>query len=156
MSPSLLLVTQCTIVLIRKNIGSIKFISGEADWPDIFRIRTIVHHVTNLSWFCNQTSYLMFSILGQWIYHDFESIQPCISFSVFHGIWNLSWFCLHISPLAPFFSILWQYIYLAFVSISSNLILSQRCKGDNSNWLNKILHWNLLGQYQTIILRDLT
>ena len=35
-------------------------------------------------------------------------------------------------------------------------ILSQRCKGDNSNWLNKILHWNLLGQYQPIILRDLT
>jgi hypothetical protein len=29
-------------------------------------------------------------------------------------------------------------------------------KGDNSNWLNKILHWNLLGQYQPIILRDLT
>jgi hypothetical protein len=39
-------------------------------WPDIFRIRTIVHCITNLSWFCNQTSYLMFSILGQWIYHD--------------------------------------------------------------------------------------
>jgi hypothetical protein len=35
-------------------------------------------------------------------------------------------------------------------------ILSQGCKGDNSNWLNKILHWNLLGQYQPIILRDLT
>jgi hypothetical protein len=27
----ILLVTQCTIVLIRKNIGSIKFISGEAN-----------------------------------------------------------------------------------------------------------------------------
>ena len=27
-----LLVTQCTIVLIRKNIGSIKFISGEANY----------------------------------------------------------------------------------------------------------------------------
>jgi hypothetical protein len=32
----------------------------------------------------------------------------------------------------------------------------QWCKGDNSNWLNKILHWNLLGQYQPIILWDLT
>ena len=30
--------------------------------------------------------------------------------------------------------------YLAFVFISSNLILSQRCKGDNLNELNKILH----------------
>ena len=70
----IILVTQCTIVLIRKNI-------------DIFHIRTIVHWVTNLSWFCNQTSYLMFSILGQWNYE----------------IWNLSWFCLHISPLTPFF-----------------------------------------------------
>jgi hypothetical protein len=79
-------------------------------WPDIFR-------VTNLSWFCNQTSYLMFPILGQWIYHNFESI--------FH---------------------LWLIFF----------ILSQRCKGDNSNWLNKILHWNLLEQYQPIILRDLT
>ena len=56
-------VTQCTIVLIRKNIGSIKFISGyigsikfisgDAS-PDMnfidsifFRIRTIVHCVTN-------------------------------------------------------------------------------------------------------------
>jgi hypothetical protein len=47
---------------------------------DIFRIRTIVYCVTNLSWFCNQASYLMFSILGQWIYHDFESIKPRISF----------------------------------------------------------------------------
>ena len=37
-----------------------------------------------------------------------------------------------------------------------NSILNQRCKGDNSNWLNKTLHWNLLGQYQPIILRDLT
>ena len=133
----IILVTQCTIVLIRKNIGSIKFVSGEAAehncpnteeyrvnkihigrcsraryefyWPDIFCIGTIVHCVTNLSWFCNQTSYLMFSILGQWIYHDFESIQPCIlltlsHLSVFHGIWNLPWFCLHISPLTPFFS----------------------------------------------------
>ena len=106
----IILVTQCTIVLIRKNIGSIKFVSGEAAehncpnteeyrvnkihigrcsraryefyWPDIFCIGTIVNCVTNLSWFCNQTSYLMFSILGQRIYHDFESIQPCIlSFS---------------------------------------------------------------------------
>jgi hypothetical protein len=46
-------VTQCTIVLIRKNNGSIKFISGFAS-PDMnfidpifFRIRTIVHCVTN-------------------------------------------------------------------------------------------------------------
>ena len=108
-----LLVTQCAIVLIRKNIGSIKFKSG-----NIFLIRTIVHCVTNLSLFCKQTSYLMFSILGQWIYHDFESIQPCISsFSfpwdmeyvmvlspyftsdsiLFHIMTiNLSWFCIHI------------------------------------------------------------
>ena len=39
-------VTQCTIVLIRKNIGSIKFISG--GYPIFFRIRTIVHCVTNI------------------------------------------------------------------------------------------------------------
>jgi hypothetical protein len=31
----MLLVTQCTIVPIRKNIGSIKFISGEAAEPDM-------------------------------------------------------------------------------------------------------------------------
>jgi hypothetical protein len=43
-----------------------------------------------------------------------------------------------------------------FTSDSIFFILSQRCKGDNSNWLNTILHWNLLGQYQPIILRDLT
>jgi hypothetical protein len=115
---------------------------GEA-WPDIFHIRTFVHCVTNLSWFCNQTSYLMFSILGQWIYHDFESIQPCIS------SFSFPWFCLHISPLTPFFSYYDNKFILLF-------ILSQWCKGDNSNWLNKILHWNLLGQYQPIILWDLT
>ena len=51
---------QCTIVLIWKNIGSIKFISGEARRssfaspdmnfidPIFFRIRTIVHCVTNI------------------------------------------------------------------------------------------------------------
>ena len=110
----IILVTQCTIVLIRKNI-------------DIFHIRTIVHWVTNLSWFCNQTSYLMFSILGQWIYHEIMKYGICHGFvSIFH---------------------LWLHFF--FIS-------SQRCKGDNSNWLNKILHWNLLGQYQPIILRDLT
>jgi hypothetical protein len=32
---TILLVTQCTIVLIRKNIGSIKFISGEVAEPDM-------------------------------------------------------------------------------------------------------------------------
>ena len=47
-------VTQCTIVLRRKNIGSIKFISARFASPDMnfidpifFRIRTIVHCVTN-------------------------------------------------------------------------------------------------------------
>ena len=109
-------------------------------WPDIFRIRTIVHckefililkpnlisnvfHIRtmNLSWF--------------WISY----LLTLSHLSVFHGIWNLSWLCLHITPLTPFFS-----------------ILSQWCKGDNLNWLNKILHWNLLGQNQPIILRDLT
>jgi hypothetical protein len=108
-------------------------------WPDIFRIRTIVHCITNLSWFCNQTSYLMFSILGQWIYHDFESIQPCIS--CFSFPWDMEF----VMALSPYFT-----------SDSIFFVLSQRCKGDNSNWLNKILHWNLLGQYQLTILRDLT
>jgi hypothetical protein len=60
-----------------------------------FRIRTIVHCVANLSWFCNQTSYLIFSILGQRIYHDFESIQPCIlSFSY---PWDME-FIMVVSP----------------------------------------------------------
>ena len=82
----------------------------------------------NLSWF--------------WIHATMYNVSYLLilsHLSVFHGIWNFSWFCLHISPLTPFF-----------------FILSQRCKGDNWNWLNKILHWNLLGQYQPIILRDLT
>ena len=108
-------------------------------WPNIFRIRTIVHSVTNLSWFCNQISYLIFSILGQWIYHDFESIQPCIT--SFSFPWDMEF----VMVLSPYFT-----------SDSIFFILSQQCKGDNSNWLNKILHWNLLGQYQPIILRDLT
>ena len=62
---------------------------GEAE-PDMnfidlkfFVLRTIVHCVTNLSWFCNQTSYLMFSILGQWIYHDFESIHDTTMYFIF-------------------------------------------------------------------------
>jgi hypothetical protein len=37
-----LLVTQCIIVLIRKSIGSIKFISGEAASPDMKFIDPIV------------------------------------------------------------------------------------------------------------------
>jgi hypothetical protein len=41
--------------------------------------------ITNLSWFCNQTSYLMFSILGQWIYHDFDIVL--INFSaIFYSV----------------------------------------------------------------------
>jgi hypothetical protein len=47
-------VAQCTIVPIRKHIGSIKFISDSAASPDMnlidtifFRIGTIVHCVTN-------------------------------------------------------------------------------------------------------------
>jgi hypothetical protein len=40
----------------------------------IFSVLGQLYTATNLSWFWNQTSYLMFSILGQWIYHDFESI----------------------------------------------------------------------------------
>jgi hypothetical protein len=67
-------------------------------WPDIFRIRTIVHCVMNLSWFCNQISYLMFSILGQWIYHDFESIQPCIS--SFSFPWDMEF----VMVLSPYFT----------------------------------------------------
>jgi hypothetical protein len=43
----ILLVTQCTIVPIRKNIGSIKFISGEAAEPDMNFIDPIC--ITNLS-----------------------------------------------------------------------------------------------------------
>ena len=92
----ILLVTQCLIVLIRKNIGSIKFISGEA--ADVFCVRTIVHCVTNLSWFCNQTSYLMFFILGQWNCHDFESIQPCIS--SFSFPWDMEF----VMVLSPYFT----------------------------------------------------
>jgi hypothetical protein len=60
-------------------------------WPDIFR-------VTNLSWFCNQTSYLMFPILGQWIYHNFESIQPCIS--SFSFPWDMEF----VMVLSPYFT----------------------------------------------------
>ena len=111
--------------------------------PDIFRFRTIVHCVTNLSWFCNQTSYLMFSILGQWIYHDFESIQPCIS--SFSFPWDME-FVMALSPYFTSDSIFFSYYdnkFILLLYISSNLILSQRCKGDNSNWLYKILHWNL-------------
>ena len=48
----ILLVTQCTIVIIRKHMNFIA--RYEFYWPDIFRIRTIAHCVTNLSWFCNQ------------------------------------------------------------------------------------------------------
>jgi hypothetical protein len=92
----ILLVTQCTIVLIRKNIGCLA--RYEFYWPDIFRIRTIVHCVTNVSWFCNHTSYLMFSILGQWIYHDFESIQPCIS--SFSFPWDMEF----VMVLSPYFT----------------------------------------------------
>ena len=103
----------------------------EFDWPDIFRIRTIVHCIANLSWFCYQTSYLMFSILRQWIYHDFESIPPSFSFP-----WDMEF----VMVLSPYFT-----------SDSIFFVLSQRSKGDNSNWHNKILHWNLLGQYQPII-----
>ena len=51
---------QCTIVLRRKNIGSIKFISARFASPDMnfidpifFRIRTIVHCVTNNIEFSN-------------------------------------------------------------------------------------------------------
>ena len=47
-------------------------------------------------------------------------------------------------------------VFLFLVKYIASGTLSQRCKGDNSNWLNKILHWNLLGLYQPIILRDLT
>ena len=32
-------------------------------YPIFFCIRTIAHCVTNLSWFCNQTSYIMFPTL---------------------------------------------------------------------------------------------
>ena len=60
-------------------------------WPDIFR-------VTNLSWFCNQTSYLMFPILGQWIYHNFESIQPFIS--SFSFPWDMEF----VMDLSPYFT----------------------------------------------------
>jgi hypothetical protein len=115
----ILLVTQCTIVLIRKNIGSIKFISGEANRADMnfidpifFRLRTIVHCVTNFSLFCNQTSYLMFSILGQWIYHDFESIQPCISSISFP--WDME-FVMVLSPYFTSDSILFSYYDNKFI-----------------------------------------
>ena len=95
----ILLVTQCTIVLIRKNIEIIRSLARyEFDCPDIFRIRAIVYCVTNLSWFCNQTSYLMFSILGQWIYHDFESIQPCIS------SFSFPWDMEIVMVLSPYFT----------------------------------------------------
>ena len=103
-------------------------------WPDIFRIRTIVHCNKFILILQPNLIYLMFSILGQYEFIMILNPYNHVShLSVFHGICNLSWFCLHISPLTPFF-----------------FILSQRCKGDagNSNWLNKILHWNLLGQYQ--------
>jgi hypothetical protein len=103
----ILLVTQCTIVLIRKNIGSIKFISGEAEQPSLIRyfpysdnctlcnefililqpnlISNVFHIRTmNLSWFwIHTTMYLTFQFLK--------------------GYGILSWFCLHISPLTPFF-----------------------------------------------------
>ena len=69
-------------------------------WHNFFRIRTIVHCVTNLSWFCNQTSYLMFSILGQWIYHDFESIQPCIS--SFSFPWDMEFVTLQTGTAYPY------------------------------------------------------
>ena len=124
----ILLVTHCTIVLIRKNIGP------RPIWiwlTRYFRIRTIVHCIANLSWFCYQTSYLKFSILGQWIYHDFESIPPSFRFP-----WDMEF----VMVLSPYFT-----------SDSIFFILSQQSKGDNSNWHNQILLWNLLGQYQTII-----
>ena len=79
-----------------ENIGCLA--RYEFYWPDIFRIRTIVHCVTNLSWFCNQTSHLMISILGQWIYHDFESIQPCIS--SFSFPWDMEF----VMVLSPYFT----------------------------------------------------
>ena len=93
----ILLVTPCTIV------------AYEFYWSDVFRIRTIVHCITNLSWFCNHTSYLMFSILGQWMYHDFETIQSCISSLSFP--WDME-FVMVLSPYftsdSIFFPILWQ------------------------------------------------
>ena len=73
-------------------------------WPDIFRIRTIVHCLTNVSWFCNQTSYLMFSILGQWIYHDFESIQPCILLTYFISSFSFPWDMEFVMVLSLYFT----------------------------------------------------
>ena len=138
-----LYLNSCLNVMLNSFSYSFTFISFISDWLSEFVFRTvwielvkhfpvytisyrvyncpntIVHCVMNLSWFCNQTSYLMFSILGQWIYHDFESIQACSSsfsfpwdmefvmvlnlykhvahLSVFHGIENLSWFWIHTS-----------------------------------------------------------
>jgi hypothetical protein len=107
--------------------------------PGIFRIRTIVHCsefilILQPNLISNVFHIRTMNLSWFWIHTTMYLIfQFSMGYGICHG------FCLHISPLTPFF-----------------FILSQQCKGDNSNWLNKILHWNLLGQYQPIILRDLT
>jgi hypothetical protein len=79
-------------------------------WPDIFRIRTIVHCVTNLSWFCNQTSYLMFSIIRTmnlswfWIHATMYLIfQFSMGYGICQGFISIFHLWLHF-----FFFILWQ------------------------------------------------
>ena len=56
-------------------------------WLNIFRIRTIVHFVTNLSWFCNQTSYLM-------THFTMKKSNNIIPFGLIHvhiKVWSHRW-----------------------------------------------------------------
>jgi hypothetical protein len=126
---------------------------------NVFHIRTM-----NLSWFwIHTTMYLIFQFsTGYGICHGFVSI--------FH-LWLHFLICKCMRPngimLLLFFIVKWVIRYEVWLQnedkfvtqctiVIMRIILSQRCYGDNSNWLNKILHGILLGQYQPIILRDLT
>jgi hypothetical protein len=80
-------VIQCTNLLIRKNIGSIKFISGDFTSPDMnfihpifFRIRTIVHCVTNIlfiRWYYSLTSREVYSGLCLFLSIVYSVFQRC-------------------------------------------------------------------------------
>jgi hypothetical protein len=73
-------------------------------WPDIFHIRTIVHCVTNLSWFCNQTSYLMFSILAFLVFQSKWKKYYTIDIKVWLNFFS-KYNCLSLDNLYPFISV---------------------------------------------------